>query len=129
MSIFKGDRLFVTLGKGCYSMEKDWDNRISSVDTQGNCIMAFDKTDCRGSSVELSPSSSGANDLKTLRFDNQISSISTCTRANDRMRSSMEHDSTNLKGGPGNRNCKIILVVFIFILKYDLSYCLNNLVI
>lgn len=97
-----GDRLFLSLGKGCYTMERDWDNKISSADVQGNCVMAYDKSDCKGDSIKLVQGATGMGDFARLRFDNAITSISECTRANGGLGSSSERETgSGSRGGPG----------------------------
>lgn len=75
-----GDRLFLSVGDGCYTMERDWDNRISSVDPQGKCLIAFEKPDCRGRSVKLAEGNTGLSDLSRVEFDNMLTSVSACSR-------------------------------------------------
>lgn len=91
---FLGDRLFVTLGSGCYNMERDWDNRAVSVDTQGNCIMIWDFKDCKGDSLKLTPDAAEAKDLSRVRFHKAISAISVCPAVRPK---SQQSD----RGGPG----------------------------
>ncbi|ODM90008.1 Golgi-associated plant pathogenesis-related protein 1 [Orchesella cincta] len=78
---YEGDRLFITLAQGCYTIDDDWINRISSVDTQGACIMAYEQGDCKGPSVKLAPGQRGLGHLGRLSFDNVLSSISICKDA------------------------------------------------
>ncbi|CAL8116588.1 unnamed protein product [Orchesella dallaii] len=75
---YEGDRLFITLAPGCYSIDADWDNRISSVDTQGACIIGYENGNCKGPFVKLAPGMRGLGHLGRVSFDNVLSSISIC---------------------------------------------------
>ncbi len=97
---FTGDRLYLTLGTGCYTMSWDWDNRISSVNTQGSCIMAYDKTNCRGSGVKLTGS---IEDFRDIRFDNKMSSLSVCTILNGGIDRPRYHSGSSSNNGLGNK--------------------------
>ncbi|CAL8103802.1 unnamed protein product [Orchesella dallaii] len=75
---YEGDRLFITLAPGCYSIDADWNNRISSVDTQGACIIGYEKANCKGSFVKLAPGVRGLGNLDRISFNNKLSSLSAC---------------------------------------------------
>lgn len=100
-SEFTGDRLYLTLGTGCYTVSWDWDNRISSVNTQGSCIMAYDKTNCRGNGVKLSKA---IEDFRDIRFDNKMSSLSVCTISNGGIDRPKFHSGSYSNNGLGKKS-------------------------
>jgi len=51
---------------------------VSSVNTRGNCILLYDKPNCEGRSLTLSPGGHSYDDLSLLEFDDVTRSIGPC---------------------------------------------------
>ncbi|ODM98328.1 Golgi-associated plant pathogenesis-related protein 1 [Orchesella cincta] len=70
---------FTQHGSGCSSLvEHSWNDRASSVNTHGSCILAWEHSDCSGTSHRISPSSHHHNHLSALGFNDEISSFQLC---------------------------------------------------
>lgn len=56
----------------------DFNDRASSVNTWGGCIIAFEHANCQGRSIRLSPSAGDHQALVNMQFDKMISSVKGC---------------------------------------------------
>ncbi|CAL8116371.1 unnamed protein product [Orchesella dallaii] len=76
---FQGHSYPVTItGRGCYNFPGEWNDRVSSVNTQGGCIVAWEKGSCSGRSSRIAPGTPAHNNLAAVDFSNIISSFKLC---------------------------------------------------
>lgn len=66
----------------CYSFPEAWQNRISSVDTYGGCIYAYDSSDCSGRRIQIGPGTQNHNNLDEINFNNKLRSFIQCPLSN-----------------------------------------------
>ncbi|CAL8116337.1 unnamed protein product [Orchesella dallaii] len=65
-------------GTGCNNFSPKWNNRISSVNTHDNCILAWEHADCTGRSERIAPGTYHHGHLSALGFNDAISSFQLC---------------------------------------------------
>ncbi|CAL8116341.1 unnamed protein product [Orchesella dallaii] len=71
-----GDSIIYTVyGTGCNNLSSEWNNRISSVNTHDNCILAWEHADCTGRSERIAPGTLHNGHLAGFGFNNAISSF------------------------------------------------------
>lgn len=76
-SFYRGERNTVNLDAGCINLSY-FEDRISSIDTRGNCVKVFNRHNCQGDSRRIEPGSSGHSNLKDVDFNDRISSLRRC---------------------------------------------------
>jgi hypothetical protein len=62
----------------CVNIFKDFNDRASSVDTQGQCVKLYEHGDCQGRSIRVGPDTPSHDDLSQLQFDNMVSAVGDC---------------------------------------------------
>ncbi|CAL8116373.1 unnamed protein product [Orchesella dallaii] len=76
---FEGSYFTVTInGNGCYNFPSNWNDRISSINTQGHCIIASENGDCTGKSERIAPGTPSHSHLSAFDFNDLISSFKLC---------------------------------------------------
>ncbi|ODM88245.1 Villin-1, partial [Orchesella cincta] len=83
-SVFQGATYNVTrfykLGMfvRCFDLPSNWHDRVSSINTNGNCVYAWTLPGCSGKHLHVAPGTPSHYSLSELRFDNQIQSVEQC---------------------------------------------------
>ncbi|XP_035712641.1 G-type lectin S-receptor-like serine/threonine-protein kinase SD1-13 [Folsomia candida] len=78
-------KAFQISGEQCLNLD-DYNDKVSSIDTLGNCMMIWEHPHCTGDSVEIGPLTMYNTDLRGLKmsdgrnWDDQMSSISVSPR-------------------------------------------------
>ncbi|CAL8135074.1 unnamed protein product [Orchesella dallaii] len=62
----------------CTNIPSDWNDRISSINTYGNCAIGYEHSDCRGRGERFAPGTPHHGDLTNLDFNDQITSFKRC---------------------------------------------------
>ncbi|CAL8143323.1 unnamed protein product [Orchesella dallaii] len=65
-------------GSNCVNLPHVWNDRISSINTEGNCIIIFEHGGCSGSSEALYPGTFNHDDLGGIGWNDKISSFKLC---------------------------------------------------
>ncbi|ODM89271.1 hypothetical protein Ocin01_17412, partial [Orchesella cincta] len=58
-------------GSNCVNLPPVWNDRISSVHTQENCIQIFEHAGCSGNSEALYPGTFNHNDLQSIGWNDK----------------------------------------------------------
>lgn len=63
----------------CFNLNsKFFYNSISSINTNGACVILFKDQNCSGESITVKPGSNGDNNLDVLHFNDKTSSMKLC---------------------------------------------------
>uniref|UniRef100_A0A8D8XBK1 Beta/gamma crystallin 'Greek key' domain-containing protein n=1 Tax=Cacopsylla melanoneura TaxID=428564 RepID=A0A8D8XBK1_9HEMI len=73
-SEFRGGHIELS-GSGCKGVPSDFNDRTSSVNTHGGCVILYQNSGCTGQSVQVFPGSGAHNNLKKLGFNDRTSSV------------------------------------------------------
>jgi len=76
--------IYVVTGTGCTNISPEFNDRISSVHTHKNCIVAWENKDCSGRSERISPGTPYHLHLRGLKFNDMISSFQLCSKPKSR---------------------------------------------
>jgi len=82
---FNGEKLNVCIESDskCYNLNDKWNNKVSSINTHNQCVVLYEKHNCKGSYIETFADEEGYHqNLKAISFDNKVSSMSLCTYLN-----------------------------------------------
>lgn len=74
---FKGRSDSPNLSKKCHNLDS-FNNRISSINTNGKCVKVFVSPNCRGRSRSIAPGTNCHNNLKECGMNDLISSMRIC---------------------------------------------------
>lgn len=68
--------------KACLDFNPLWQDRISSVNTFGGCIILCEHLRCRGRCEKIYPGTEFHNDLQMLGLNDKVSSYKNCESKN-----------------------------------------------
>ncbi|CAL8116343.1 unnamed protein product [Orchesella dallaii] len=71
--------IYTVYGTGCNNLSPEWNDRISSVNTHGNCVLAWEHAGCTGRSERIAPGTPHHGHLPALGFNDAISSFQLCS--------------------------------------------------
>lgn len=74
---FKGRSDSPNLSKRCHNLDY-FNNRISSINTNGKCVKVFDSPNCRGKSRSIAPGTNCHKNLKDCGMNDLVSSMRIC---------------------------------------------------
>lgn len=78
-AIIPGAILAVANLQGCFNFDRtSFNDRVSSIDTRGNCYFLYEDANCQGRWVRIAPYSEGDRDLADVAFNDVASSIRAC---------------------------------------------------
>ncbi|ODM91212.1 Protein PRY1 [Orchesella cincta] len=81
-SNYEGESIkFTRTNSDCANLPGNWNDRISSVDTHGNCIVVWEHGGCSGKSERIAPGTRSHNHLAAIGFNDQISSYQLCSKS------------------------------------------------
>lgn len=77
--VFLGPILAITNLAGCFNFDRtSFNDKVSSIDTRGNCYFLYEDANCQGRWVRIAPYSEGDRDLADVAFNDVASSIRAC---------------------------------------------------
>ncbi|CAL8110286.1 unnamed protein product [Orchesella dallaii] len=62
----------------CTNLPGDWNDRISSINTQGHCAIGYEHGDCGGRGERFAPGTPHHGHLTNLNFNDAITSFKQC---------------------------------------------------
>ncbi|CAL8135076.1 unnamed protein product [Orchesella dallaii] len=62
----------------CTNVRGDWNDRISSINTRGSCVIGYEHRDCGGRGERFAPGTPHHGDLTNLGFNDAITSFKLC---------------------------------------------------
>ena len=62
----------------CLTLPSEWQNRISSINTHGRQIRAYEHNECEGHYENIGPGTCHHRNLVNLEFNDRISSVKLC---------------------------------------------------
>lgn len=75
---FKGDQFTLEMDKGtCYKLSF-FNDRISSINTHGNCVDVFIDAGCKGATFRIGPGTTCHNNLGDCGLNDSVSSLRLC---------------------------------------------------
>lgn len=74
---FGGAQHSVDLRGKCHTLNK-FDNRISSIDSHGNCVVIFSGRGCRGKSFRVAPGTVCHRNLNECGLNDKVTSMRLC---------------------------------------------------
>ena len=78
---------------GCFNFDRtSFNDRVSSIDTRGNCYFLYEDANCQGRWIRMGPHSEGDTDLAEVTFNDVASSIRSCNYNPD------PYDALNSRG-------------------------------
>lgn len=79
---FSGSRLIVEIQKeemdNCYSLDKTWQDSISSINSHGSCLDVYKEENCGGNASYIYPGTPSHNILEDVELDDVIKSFRLC---------------------------------------------------
>ncbi|KAL1454451.1 hypothetical protein WDU94_010706 [Cyamophila willieti] len=76
-SEFRGGHIDLS-GSGCQGVPTDFNDKTSSVNTHGGCVVLYQNGGCTGQSLQLYPGKGAHNNLKKMGFNDKTSSVGNC---------------------------------------------------
>lgn len=77
-AFFQGAKRTVDLQPGqCHTLD-EFDNQISSINTQNNCVIVFAGRNCRGEAVRIAPGTACHRHLGECGMNDRVSSMCPC---------------------------------------------------
>lgn len=75
---FSGDQYTLDMDPGtCYNLSF-FNDRISSINTHGNCVTIYIESDCHGASFNVKPGSDCHSNLGQCGMNDKVSSLKLC---------------------------------------------------
>lgn len=78
-SNFRGSQNTIDMRRGqCYGLSRGWNDKISSFNTHGACIVAFIDGGCSGASYRIAPGTNCHRNLGECGLNDRVSSLKLC---------------------------------------------------